>query len=265
MQAPLQARNDFDAAQTDTARTVAQKRVLADNRPEAVAQRKLAELMTSSPRVLQQRALNEAIHNSPRMAAQRHEMNALIGGAVKPQGDGAGPAESSPAQREEKPNNTGLPNQLKSGIESLSGISMDHVKVHYNSDKPAQLQAHAYAQGRDIHLAPGQEKHLPHEAWHVVQQAQGRVRPTMQMARTVPVNDDRGLERKADVMGGRATALGTLQAYAKPEPLTFNQRAVIQRMTLLPFLDADEALNSFANEHTAGMAGDVEREFPRAN
>ena len=45
---------------------------------------------------------------------------------------------------------------------------MDDVNVHYNSNKPAQLQAHAYAQGTDIHLGPGQEKHLPHEAWHVV-------------------------------------------------------------------------------------------------
>jgi hypothetical protein len=69
------------------------------------------------------------------------------------------------AQREEKPNNTGLPNQLKSGIESLSGMSLDNVKVHYNSSKPAQLNAHAYAQGSDIHVAPGQEQHLPHEAW----------------------------------------------------------------------------------------------------
>ncbi len=69
-----------------------------------------------------------------------------------------------------------LPDALKTGIERLSGMSMDHVKVHYNSDKPAQLQAHAYAQGSDIFVAPGQEHHLPHEAWHVVQQRQGRVR-----------------------------------------------------------------------------------------
>ena len=74
-----------------------------------------------------------------------------------------------------KENKTGLPGHLKMGIESLSGYSMDDVKVHYNSSKPAQLQAHAYAQGTDIHLGPGQEKHLPHEAWHVVQQKQGRV------------------------------------------------------------------------------------------
>ena len=57
---------------------------------------------------------------------------------------------------------------------------MDDVKVHYNSDKPTKLGAHAYAQGTDIHLGKGQEKHLPHEAWHVVQQKEGRVKPTVQ-------------------------------------------------------------------------------------
>jgi hypothetical protein len=110
-----------------------------------------------------------------------------------------------------KPNNTGLPNQLKTGIESLSGMSMDHVKVHYNSSQPAQLNAHAYAQGSNIHLGPGQEKHLPHEAWHVVQQAQGRVKPTMQMKAGVPVNYDKSLENEADVMGADAERLGTTQ------------------------------------------------------
>ena len=103
-----------------------------------------------------------------------------------------------------KPNNTGLPDNLKNGIENLSGMSMDAVKVHYNSSQPAQLNALAYAQGKDIHVAPGQEQHLPHEAWHVVQQAQGRVKPTMQMKEGVPVNDDAGLEHEADVMGARA-------------------------------------------------------------
>ncbi|MFZ6776479.1 DUF4157 domain-containing protein [Undibacterium sp. Ji83W] len=108
-------------------------------------------------------------------------------------------------------NDTGLPNQLKVGIESLSGMSMDTVKVHYNSSKPAHLNALAFAQGRDIHLAPGQEQHLPHEAWHVVQQAQGRVRPTMQMKAGIPVNDDRGLEDEADRMGARAARSGPVQ------------------------------------------------------
>ena len=97
-----------------------------------------------------------------------------------------------------------LPDNVKHGVESLSGISMDDVKVHYNSAKPAQLNAHAYAQGTDIHIASGQEKHLPHEAWHVVQQKQGRVRPTTMMKAKVPINDDAGLEKEADAMGARA-------------------------------------------------------------
>jgi hypothetical protein len=103
-----------------------------------------------------------------------------------------------------KPNKTGMPDNLKSGIENLSGMSMDHVRVHYNSSQPAQLNALAYAQGSDIHVAAGQEKHLPHEAWHVVQQAQGRVQPTMQMKTGVAVNDNPVLEHEADVMGEKA-------------------------------------------------------------
>lgn len=105
---------------------------------------------------------------------------------------------SPPIQK--KPNETGLPDQLKEGAESVSGYSMDDVNVHYSSSKPAQLNAHAYAQGTDIHLGPGQEKHLPHEAWHVVQQKQGRVKPTMRLS-GMSVNDDDALESEADVMG----------------------------------------------------------------
>jgi hypothetical protein len=96
-----------------------------------------------------------------------------------------------------------LPPQLRTGIESLSGIAMGDVRVHYNSSNPGQLQAHAYAQGSDIHLAPGQEKHLAHEAWHVVQQKQGRVKPNLQM-KGVAINDDAGLEQEADRMGSKA-------------------------------------------------------------
>lgn len=110
-----------------------------------------------------------------------------------------------------KTNNTGLPHQLKAGIESLSGYSMDDVKVHYNSSKPAQLNAHAYAQGTDIHVASGQEKHLAHEAWHVVQQKQGRVQPTKQLKGKVNINDDTRLEREADMMGAKALQMSVVQ------------------------------------------------------
>ena len=137
------------------------------------------------------------------------------------------------AQRAEapRPNNTGMPDNLKSGIESLSGFSMDDVRVHYNSSKPATVQALAYTQGTDIHVAPGQEKCLPHEAWHVAQQMAGRVSPTTNV-NGMPVNDNAALEHEADVMGEKAVqckmvgvsfANGEVQntavqrmAYAKP-------------------------------------------------
>lgn len=107
---------------------------------------------------------------------------------------------------QQKPNNTGLPDNLKAGVESLSGFSMDDVKVHYNSSQPATVQALAYTQGTDIHVAPGQERHLPHEAWHVAQQLAGRVEPTTEVG-GMPVNDNIGLEHEADVMGARANSL----------------------------------------------------------
>ncbi len=145
--------------------------------------RELAQVMNGSPVVQRLQSVSDSIQ---RKEPEEEEL--------------LQPKSSAPVQA----NKTGLPDNLKSGIESLSGLSMDHVQVHRNSSKPAQLNAHAFAQGSDIHLAPGQEQHLPHEAWHVVQQAQGRVKPTMQMQGGVPVNDDVGLEREADVMGSKA-------------------------------------------------------------
>ena len=106
----------------------------------------------------------------------------------------------------QKKNETGMPDNLKAGIEDLSGFAMDDVRVHYNSDKPATVQALAYTQGTDIHVAPGQEQHLPHEAWHVAQQMAGRVEPTTEMG-GLPVNDNVGLEHEADVMGARANSI----------------------------------------------------------
>lgn len=105
----------------------------------------------------------------------------------------------------QKKNETGMPDNLKAGIEDLSGFSMDDVRVHYNSDKPATVQALAYTQGTDIHVAPGQEQHLPHEAWHVAQQMAGRVEPTTEVG-GLPVNDNVDLEHEADVMGAKANS-----------------------------------------------------------
>ncbi|MCC5612361.1 DUF4157 domain-containing protein [Nostoc sp. CHAB 5834] len=142
----------------------------------------------------------KSTQSQPKVAtADSHQAQAHQSGAQGVSRSAVPNGISLPVQRQ--PNRTGRPDQLKAGVENYSGHSLDDVNVHYNSAKPAQLQAHAYAQGTDIHVAPGQEKHLPHEAWHVVQQKQGRVKPTIQMKGSVAVNDDKGLEKEADVMG----------------------------------------------------------------
>lgn len=149
-----------------------------DQRPEGIIQSKLQNVAHTSS------SLNKDIVQYQNMANEHASRQQF------------------PVQKKE--NNTGLPDGLKSGVENLSGHSLDDVKVHYNSDKPAQLQAHAYAQGTDIHVASGQEKHLPHEAWHVVQQKQGRVKPTTQLKGKIAINDDTALEKEADVMGEKS-------------------------------------------------------------
>lgn len=137
----------------------------------------------------------------------------------------------------DQPQPGGLPAMLKKGIESLSGMSLDDVKVHYNSSKPAQLQALAYTQGAEIHVAPGQERHLPHEAWHVVQQKQGRVKPTLKVNGT-PVNDEPALEQEADQMGARLRGPFTpVKAPVQTKvsnPAAF-QRKIVQRQRKMGF------------------------------
>jgi hypothetical protein len=152
-----------------------------------------------------------------------------------------------------RPNRTGLPDRLKTGIESLSGFSMDDVKVHYGSAKAGTLQAHAYAQGTDIHVAPGAEIHLPHEAWHVVQQKQGRVKATMQM-RGTPVNEDAGLESEATRMGAAALTRGL--APSPPRHADIGIASVAQRAALST--DSVVTLGvDFKANHLAANEGDA--------
>jgi hypothetical protein len=141
---------------------------------------------------------------------------------------------------QKKEDNTGLPSQLKEGLKNLSGMDLSDVKVHYNSEKPAQMRALAYAQGNDIHVGPGQEKHLPHEGWHVVQQKQGRVQPTVQRKDGALINDDKGLEHEADVMGARANQIGAGKPIQKKEqrlPKQLIQRKGIHQFTYLQSSD----------------------------
>ena len=49
-----------------------------------------------------------------------------------------------------------FPRILKKGIEDLSGFSMDNVLIHYDSPRPSQLDAYAYAKESETRIVPGQ-------------------------------------------------------------------------------------------------------------
>lgn len=142
----------------------------------------------SMPAAAPLQALGDRLNNSSHVLTQRKLADTLNG---------------------PRANRTGLPDRAKAGIEALSGLSLDNVRVHYNSPAPAQLNAHAFTRGTDIHVAPGQERHVSHEAWHVVQQAQHRVVANISSPDGVPINDDPRLEHEADMMGARAASVSS--------------------------------------------------------
>lgn len=114
--------------------------------------------------------------------------------------DHHGEARSAPDSNER------LPETLRAELEQLSGLDLSDVRVRYNSNRPAQLGALAYTKGREIELAPGEQRQLPHEAWHVVQQAEGRVDPTHR-AEGHAINDHAELEQEADAMGAKLSRI----------------------------------------------------------
>lgn len=126
---------------------------------------------------------------------------------------------------ERTPNRTGIPVGLKERIEQSSGLSLSDVRIHYNSDKPSKVGALAYAQGNHVYMGRGQEKYLPHELGHVIQQRMGIVRPTVYSG-GMAVNDDPGLERQADEIGR-----GVLQA-RRGSGGRSNVSGVVQKTTI---------------------------------
>ncbi len=116
-----------------------------------------------------------------------------------------------------KRNDTGIPPQLKRRVEESSGFSLDDVRVSYHSDRPARLDARAYTQGNRVYIGPGQERHLPHELGHVVQQKQGIVRADTRHASGVKMNTDPVLERQADEIGRAMGGSQAVQRMAVPD------------------------------------------------
>ncbi len=134
-----------------------------------------------------------------------------------------------------------MPPHLRSGMERLAGYDLSAVRVAYNSPRPGELGARAFTQGRTIHVGPGQERHLPHEAWHAVQQIQRRVAATGRTIDGLMLNDQPALEREADVMGARALRLRDPFAI-RPAAGAVTSAALLPRVPRLPASPAADAV-----------------------
>lgn len=153
---------------------------------------------------------------------------------------------------------TGIPHKMKAGFERSSGFSFNDVRVHYNSEKPAQLRAHAYTQGNEIYVAPGQEKHLPHELGHVVQQKSDVVRPTGEIG-GLPLNDDMAMENDADTIAAKAqteTQLGSPPVQAK-----VTNGGVVQRDAELSDMDKSQMDYNYYAGQASGVSSILSTTF----
>lgn len=125
------------------------------------------------------------------------------------QATGSGPSSAPPTSGGGQP----LPGDVRGKMEGSFGTDFSSVRVHEGS-QASSLGALAYAQGTDLHFAPGQyqpntqsgQTLIGHELAHVVQQSEGRVAAPIQ-GKGAPVVADQALEAEAD-RAGHAAARG---------------------------------------------------------
>jgi len=189
-------------------------RKMIDRSPYVTSQRK--RLADMSGQTLQKQAgleeEEELMQGKSTARRQPEEEEELLQGrfadlrSPEMEDGGQKPIRQKPDARDE--NRTGMPDNVKARMEDTFGADFSDVRVHPNSGKAAEIRAQAYTRGTDVHFAPGQftplssagQQLLGHELTHVVQQRQGRVRPTGEVA-GMPLNDSPALENEADAMG----------------------------------------------------------------
>jgi hypothetical protein len=109
--------------------------------------------------------------------------------------------------------------EFSKGRKNSFKTDFSNIKFIKNDETATQIKALAYTQGNDVHFAPGQynpgsqkgQELLGHELSHVVQQREGRVKPTNKQQSSyakasevnegMPVNNEPALEKEADEQG----------------------------------------------------------------
>jgi len=157
-----------------------------------------------------------------------------------------------------------LPKRVQQKMENFFQADFSHVKVYPYSQKAKALGAVAYAQGQEIHFAPGRyqpfttngQMLLGHELTHIIQQSEGRVKSNEKRG-GVGVNTEHSLEQEADNMGRKA-ALNRFKGDSR-SPKSFLKKVQAPKKTL-------QAVWRFKNSVAMGEFGFSmqEHEFPNS-
>lgn len=179
------------------------------------------------------------------------------------------PRSSRNGSRETPPHNqTGLPTSLLRAIEAAVGHDLSNIRVHPDSTHANQLGAIAYAQGNQIHVAPGQfrpetpggRRLLGHEVAHVLQQSQGRVEANGHVD-GLAINEDPHLEREADRLGARIAQADAKKPIEPDQPISAGPSPV----TTMPVADPGDAGHAMANDSIWNPAGVIQRKVSQGS
>ncbi len=108
--------------------------------------------------------------------------------------------------------NESLPEDLQENMENSFGQDFTNVHIQKHSQVAVDLNARAFTKGDLVHFAPGEfnpdsvkgQNLIGHEFTHVAQQRNGVVKPTSRTGKGLILNDDKELEREADIFGKKA-------------------------------------------------------------
>jgi LysM repeat protein len=149
-----------------------------------------------------------------------------------------------------------LPDEVQAKMENSFSQDFSNVNIHKDSSSAQDINAKAYAQGTDIHFAPGEynpsskegQELIGHELTHVVQQSSGRVQPTIQ-GKDLNINNDSLLEKEADDAGIKA-AQGQKVNYTASSEINSNSKTIQNKIEGL-IHDNGERDNAKGNYNTA--------------
>lgn len=139
-----------------------------------------------------------------------------------------------------------LPEPWKTRAETVSKLNLDDVRIYYDSAKPSEYGALAYARKNEIHMGPGTAERVPHELWHIVQQRQGRVAAH---GSNPPANEDRVLEQEADAFEKGLLRPETMSVFPAGDSTSSEPVQYLKPLGMASYLRSPNVRTALRNYH----------------